>query len=84
MSDFDLLVRGDEQDIGISDGKFVALGRNLSARRNWKSMPRPDNFPGVIEPTFISTSRAAPTGKVSRPARARLRPAEQRPCSRCR
>src|SRR5213075_1824568 len=30
MSDFDLLVRGREQDIGVSDGKFVALGRNLS------------------------------------------------------
>ena len=30
MSDFDLLVRGSEQDIGISDGKFVALGKNLS------------------------------------------------------
>ena len=29
MSDFDLLVRS-EQDIGISEGKIVALGRNLS------------------------------------------------------
>src|SRR3954469_1043334 len=29
MSDFDLLVRS-EQDIGISDGKIVALGENLS------------------------------------------------------
>src|SRR2546423_614070 len=29
MSDFDLLVRGAEQDIGISEGKFVALGPNL-------------------------------------------------------
>ena len=30
MSDFDLLVRGPERDLGISDGKFVALGNNLS------------------------------------------------------
>ena len=29
MSDFDLLVRS-EQDIGISEGKFVVLGKNLS------------------------------------------------------
>lgn len=29
MSDFDLLVRGREQDIGISAGKIVALGPNL-------------------------------------------------------
>ncbi|MBA2434560.1 MAG: allantoinase AllB [Chthoniobacterales bacterium] len=30
MSDFDLLVRGGEQDIGVSDGKIVAFGRNLA------------------------------------------------------
>jgi allantoinase len=30
MSDFDLLVRTREQDIGISDGKIVALAENLS------------------------------------------------------
>ena len=30
MSDFDLLVRGREQDIGVSDGKIVALGSNLA------------------------------------------------------
>ncbi len=30
MSDFDLLVRGREQDMGISDGKIVALARSLS------------------------------------------------------
>lgn len=29
MSDFDLLVRS-EQDIGISEGKIVALGENLA------------------------------------------------------
>src|SRR3954471_12288536 len=29
MSDFDVLVRS-EQDIGVSEGKIVALGRNLS------------------------------------------------------
>ncbi len=31
MSDFDLLVRS-EQDIGIRDGKIVSLGKNLSGR----------------------------------------------------
>lgn len=30
MSDFDLLVRTHEQDVGISDGKIVALGKHLS------------------------------------------------------
>lgn len=30
MSDFDLLVRGGEQDIAIGEGKIVALGRNLA------------------------------------------------------
>jgi allantoinase len=30
MSDFDLLVRTHEQDVGISDGKIVATGENLS------------------------------------------------------
>ena len=30
MSDFDLLVRGREHDIGIGDGKIVALGENLT------------------------------------------------------
>jgi allantoinase len=29
MSDFDLLVRGRERDIGIVDGKFAAIGPNL-------------------------------------------------------
>jgi allantoinase len=30
MSDFDLLVRGREQDIGVGEGKIVALGSNLA------------------------------------------------------
>jgi allantoinase len=30
MSDFDLLVRGNERDIGITDGKIFALGKDLS------------------------------------------------------
>ena len=50
MSDFDLLVRGSEQDIGISDGKIVALGENLSG----SAMSEIDArdlaiFPGVID-----------------------------------
>jgi len=50
MSDFDLLVRGSEQDIGISNGKIVALGKNLSG----SAMSETDArnlaiFPGVID-----------------------------------
>src|SRR5213075_2449475 len=50
MSDFDLLVRGREQDIGISDGKFVALGRNLSGPAELEIDARGLTiFPGVID-----------------------------------
>jgi allantoinase len=75
MSDFDLLVRG-EQDIGISEGKFVALGKNLSgSAREEIDATRLAVFPGVIdahvhfnEPGrthwegFASGSRAAAAG----------------------
>src|SRR5438034_9146460 len=49
MSDFDLLVRS-EQDIGIADGKFVAIGKNLrgSAREEIDAMQL-SIFPGVID-----------------------------------
>jgi allantoinase len=49
MSDFDLLVRS-EQDIGISDGKIVALGHNLSgsAKREIDAHSL-TIFPGVID-----------------------------------
>jgi len=50
MSDFDLLVRGSEQDIGISDGKFVALGNNLSGSAKSEIDARDlAIFPGVID-----------------------------------
>ena len=50
MSDFDLLVRGREQDIGVSDGKFVALGRNLSGPAELEIDARDLTiFPGVID-----------------------------------
>src|SRR5437879_553437 len=76
MSDFDLLVRGSEQDIGVSDGKFVALGRNLSGPAELEIDARGLTiFPGVIdahvhfnEPGrtewegFATGSRAAATG----------------------
>src|SRR5438477_6737102 len=49
MSDFDLLVRG-EQDIGIRDGKIVSLGKNLAG--STKSEIEAHGltlFPGVID-----------------------------------
>src|SRR3954463_7281465 len=50
MSDFDLLVRGSEQDIGISGGKFVALGENLSGSAELEIDARDlAIFPGVID-----------------------------------
>jgi len=50
MSDFDLLVRGSEQDIGISDGKFVGLGKNLSGSAESEIDARDlAIFPGVID-----------------------------------
>ena len=50
MSDFDLLVRGSEQDIGISDGKIVALGANLSgSAKSEIDASGFTIFPGVID-----------------------------------
>src|SRR2546423_343143 len=50
MSDFDLLVRGHEQDIGINDGKFVALGNNLAGSAELEIDARDLTiFPGIID-----------------------------------
>jgi allantoinase len=50
MSDFDLLVRGPEQDLGISDGKFVALGSNLLGSVDSQIDARDlAIFPGIID-----------------------------------
>ena len=50
MSDFDLLVRGSEQDIAISEGKFVALGKNLSgSAKSEVNAIGLAIFPGVID-----------------------------------
>lgn len=76
MSDFDLLLRGSEQDIGISDGKIVASGKNLSgSAKSEIDAQRLTIFPGAIdahvhfnEPGradwegFASGSRAAAAG----------------------
>src|SRR5205814_6528080 len=49
MSDFDLLVRG-EQDIGISEGKIVALGNDLPGSTKLEVDARDlVIFPGVID-----------------------------------
>src|SRR5258705_7807469 len=49
MSDFDLLVRS-EQDIGISDGKIVAIGANLrGGSREEIDATKMSIFPGVID-----------------------------------
>ena len=49
MSDFDLLVHG-EQDIGVAEGKFVALGKNLSgSAREEIDAHALTIFPGVID-----------------------------------
>src|SRR6266480_825336 len=49
MSDFDLLVRS-EQDIGISEGKFVAVGANLrGTAREELDATTMSIFPGVID-----------------------------------
>src|SRR5438046_1950209 len=49
MSDFDLLVRS-EQDIGISEGKIVAIGANLrGTAREEIGATRMAIFPGVID-----------------------------------
>ncbi|MFL6521233.1 MAG: allantoinase AllB [Chthoniobacterales bacterium] len=50
MSDFDLLVRGSEQDLGIVDGKFVAVGSALSGSAKSEIDARDlAIFPGVID-----------------------------------
>jgi len=49
VSDFDLLIRG-EQDIAIADGKFVAIGRNLTGSASEEIDTRKLSvFPGVID-----------------------------------
>src|SRR5882762_11609383 len=50
MSDFDLLVRGHERDIGIIDGKFVAIGPNLrGTAREEIDATTMSILPGVID-----------------------------------
>jgi len=50
MSDFDLLVRTREHDIGISEGKIVALGPDLSGSAKSELDARDLTvFPGVID-----------------------------------
>ena len=65
MSDFDLLVRS-EQDIGISEGKIVALGKNLSGSAREETRHWLNNF-RRNRCTFILTSRVEPIGKDSLP-----------------
>src|SRR5260221_1262565 len=50
MSDFDLLVRSRERDIGIVDGKFVAIGPNLRrTAREEIDATKMSILPGVID-----------------------------------
>ncbi len=50
MSEFDLLVRGRERDLGILDGKFTAIGPNLpGAARAEIDATALAIFPGVID-----------------------------------
>ena len=50
MSDFDLLVRGGDRDLAISDGKFVAIGPNLAgSARSELAAHALTLFPGVID-----------------------------------
>ena len=50
MSDFDLLVRGSEQDIAIAHEKFVAIGPNLrGTAREEIDATKMSIFPGVID-----------------------------------
>ncbi|PYK30026.1 MAG: allantoinase AllB [Verrucomicrobia bacterium] len=50
MSDFDLLVRGRERDIGILDGKFAAVGPNLpGTSREELDATEMSILPGVID-----------------------------------
>src|SRR4051794_36390711 len=50
MSDFDLLVRGREQDLAVADGKFVAIDPNLrGTAREEIDATTMSIFPGVID-----------------------------------
>ena len=50
MSDFDLLVRSRDNDIGISEGKIVALAQNLAGSAKSEIDARDlAIFPGVID-----------------------------------
>jgi allantoinase len=50
VSDFDLLVRGRERDLGISGGTFRAIGPNLSGHaREEIDATKMSIFPGVID-----------------------------------
>src|SRR5438132_11618925 len=50
MNDFDLLVRGSERDIGVSEGRIVAVGTDLSGSGKSEIDARDLTiFPGVID-----------------------------------
>src|SRR2546423_10062318 len=50
MSDFDLIVRGPDRDIGISEGKIVAVGANLRGSASEEiDTTKMSIFPGVID-----------------------------------
>jgi allantoinase len=50
MSDFDLIVRGRDRDLGVSDGKFSAIGRNLRGYAKEEiDATGLSIFPGVID-----------------------------------
>jgi allantoinase len=76
MADFDVVIRGSDGDIGVAEGKFVALGQNLGGSASEEiDASTMSIFPGVIdshvhfnEPGrtdwegFATGSRAAATG----------------------
>ena len=50
MADFDLIIRDSDNDIGIADGKFAAIGSNLSGSASEEiDATRFSIFPGVID-----------------------------------
>src|SRR4051794_18098617 len=50
MSNFDLVVRGRDRDIGITEGKFAAIGLNLQGSANEDiDATKLSIFPGVID-----------------------------------
>src|SRR6202795_2327401 len=79
MSDFDLIVRGRERDLGVVDGKFAAIGANLrGGAREEIDATKMSIFPGVVdahvhfnEPGrtdwegFVTGSTAAAAGGVT-------------------